>query len=225
VNKIATKKISLAETLANRANAVLAFCENITIVDDSTYKEADQKASETASLERGIKDYWDESKALTYQAWKLTCGKESEMLNPIKEGAKVLTKKMSAYRSERDRLERDKREVEQKSHEDKTRGEVFELVEDGLPQEVADKIIAQSKDSVATPVSELRGKTSFTLNYEVRLIKGKERLIPHDILLPTTPAMVKALEAKIKTFAKATGGMKIEGVEIIQTETAKRRQI
>lgn len=225
MNKIATKKISLAETLANRANAVLAFCENITIVDDSTYKEADQKASETASLERGIKDYWDESKALTYQAWKLTCGKESEMLNPIKEGAKVLTKKMSAYRSERDRLERDKREVEQKSHEDKTRGEVFELVEDGLPQEVADKIIAQSKDSVATPVSELRGKTSFTLNYEVRLIKGKERLIPHDILLPTTPAMVKALEAKIKTFAKATGGMKIEGVEIIQTETAKRRQI
>jgi hypothetical protein len=225
VNKIATKKISLAETLANRANAVLAFCENITIVDDSTYKEADQKASETASLERGIKDYWDESKALTYQAWKLTCGKESEMLNPIKEGAKVLTKKMSAYRSERDCLERDKREVEQKSHEDKTRGEVFELVEDGLPQEVADKIIAQSKDSVATPVSELRGKTSFTLNYEVRLIKGKERLIPHDILLPTTPAMVKALEAKIKTFAKATGGMKIEGVEIIQTETAKRRQI
>ena len=225
MNKIATKKISLAETLANRANAVLAFCENITIVDDSTYKEADQKASETASLERGIKDYWDESKALTYQAWKLTCGKESEMLNPIKEGAKVLTKKMSAYRSERDRLERDKREAEQKSHEDKTRGEVFELVEDGLPQEVADKIIAQSKDSVATPVSELRGKTSFTVSYEVRLIRGEEWRIPKDLLEPTTPLMIKAIEAKVKAQAKFNGGKPVKGFEIIQTETAKRRQI
>ena len=63
------------------------------------------------------------------------------------------------------------------------------------------------------------------IDYDVRVIPGQEHFIPNDILRPTTPQMVKALEAKIKKIAKATGGQKIAGIEITQTQSARRRSI
>ena len=83
-----------------------------------------------------------------------------------------------------------------------------------------------SEDALeTTPVVEIRGKTTFVKDYEVRIIPGKEHLIPQEILQPTTPQMVKALEAKIKKLAKLNGGKKIEGVEIISTQSTRRRTI
>lgn len=220
------KSKSLAENLATRANAVLAFCDNFEVINDARYREADQKASETASLERGIKDYWKEPKASSYKSWKDICSKENEMLAPIKEGGTILTKKMGAYRAERNRIEREKREVEQKKIEQEMAIEAFKMEEEGVPEEAIEAVVEQSRERASiAPTQELRGKTSFTVDYEVRVIPGQEHLIPITYLIPTTSAMIKALEAKIKKLAKINGGKVVPGMEINQTQSARRRQI
>jgi hypothetical protein len=71
----------------------------------------------------------------------------------------------------------------------------------------------------------LRGKTSFVQSYEVRMIPGEEWRIPKDLLVPSTPAQVKAIEAKVKAQAKFTGGKPVAGFEIIPTQSARRRAI
>jgi hypothetical protein len=76
-----------------------------------------------------------------------------------------------------------------------------------------------------TPRAELRGKTSFGQSYEVRLIQGESWKISRDILEPTTPAQIKAIEAKVKAQAKLNGGKQVEGFEIIPIDTTRRRAI
>jgi len=226
MNTTVMTKPSLGEDLSRRANTILDFCRNLIIDDDDGFSVADRKASETASLEKGIIEYWKDPKASAYKSWKIICAKESEMLTPIKEGGKELTAKMRMYRMHREKIERTQQEAKQLKRETDARVEAFKLAEQGAPKEVTDAVAKLLSEPVETSsTQELRSKTSFALDYEVRVIKGKEHLIPAEILKPTTPQMVKALEAKVKKLAKLTGGEQIPGLEIIQTETARRRQI
>ena len=80
----------------------------------------------------------------------------------------------------------------------------------------------QSHESVQVAPSqpELRGKTSFQVDYEVSLVPGSEHLIPLDILIPTTQGHIKAVLAKAKAQAKLTGGKPIPGILVVQTQRA-----
>lgn len=226
MNKLTNTKPSMAQDLENRANTILEVCRNFLIADDASYQLADKRVSETASLEKGIIDYWKPMKKASYDAWKLQCAREAEMLAPIKEGGELLTGKMKTYRYEREEIERKKQEEEQKKREEQARLEAFKLAEEGAPQEVVEAVEQLASEPIeVAPTQELRSKTSFVLDYTVEVIKGKEHLIPAEILKPTTPQMVKALEAKVKKLAKVTGGEQIPGLKIIQTETARRRQV
>jgi len=218
------EKQTIEQTLAKRSVSHIAFCNGLAVTDDSSYAEADRKVSESAALEKGVKEYWAEAKKSTYVAWKSICTKENQMLDPIIKGGNILVVKMAHYRSEREAVERKKREEEQARIKAETQLKAFELAEEGVPQEAVDAVMEMAEESVSiAPKNELRGKTSFSVDYEVRVVKGKEHLIPREILEPTTPLMVKALEAKVKAIAKLNGGKQIEGMEIIQTQKARRR--
>ena len=103
----------LGEELARRSNEILKVCEALAITDDYGYAEADKRASETKSLEKGVEDYWEEPKMWAHKAWKSICNKEKQMILPSKEGGRLLTKKMSAYRQDREALEAEKRKKEE----------------------------------------------------------------------------------------------------------------
>lgn len=73
--------------------------------------------------------------------------------------------------------------------------------------------------------NEEKDKTRFKPSYEVRMIPGEEWRIPKDLLWPSTPTQIKALEAKVKAQAEFTGGAPVKGFEIIPIQTAKRGAI
>ena len=158
-----------------------------------------------------------------HKAWKSICNKEKQMILPIKEGGRLLPKKMSAYRQDREALEAEKRKKEEEKKRLEMKVEALKMAEDGVPEEAVDAVLEMAEEPSVALTPELRGKTSFTGSYEVRLIPGEEWSIPKDILEPTTPAQIKATEAKVKAQAKLNGGKPVKGFEIIQTETARRK--
>tara|TARA_R110002096_G_scaffold143865_1_gene300246 strand:+ start:151 stop:825 length:675 start_codon:yes stop_codon:yes gene_type:complete len=220
------KKESMGEALAFRANNILEACRDFIIKDQASYSEADRKVSETASLEKGIIEYWAEPKQTAHKSWKSICAKEKEMLEPIKEGSRLLSTNMAAYKSAFEKEEQKKRDELQEKAKSEARLEAFELAEQGADPIAAKAVMEMAEEAVpVAPVAELRGKTSFVQSYEVRLIPGEEWRIPKDLLVPTTPAQIKALEAKVKAQAKFTGGKPVQGFEIIPIQSARRRAI
>ena len=223
---LSTATESMGQMLATRANTILKVCSNFLITDQASYSEADRKVSETASLEKGIKEYWAEPKLSAHKTWKGICQKEKDMLTPIQEGSRFLSIKMATFKREFDLAEQKKRDELADKAKKELQLKAFELAEQGVDPIAVEAIVEMSGDALeTTPVVEIRGKTTFVKDYEVRIIPGKEHLIPAEILQPTTPQMVKALEAKIKKLAKLNGGKKIEGVEIIPTQSTRRRTI
>ena len=214
----------LTYDLSRRAATVLEYCDLYEVGDDSSYQEADLKVCEGATLAGAIKAYWKPLKESAYTTWKLHVQREKEMLAPIENGTRVLTGKMARYKSEREELARERRDEQQLKRIEETKVTAFELAEQGVPQEAIDAVVEQSRELVdVSPPPELRGKTLFTVSYEVSITD--ETLIPCDVLTPTTPAMRKALVAKVKAMAKATAGKPVLGMEIIQTSTARRRKL
>tara|TARA_R110000744_G_scaffold48650_3_gene106125 strand:- start:70 stop:744 length:675 start_codon:yes stop_codon:yes gene_type:complete len=223
---LSTATESMGQMLATRANTILKVCSNFLITDQASYSEADRKVSETASLEKGIKEYWAEPKLSAHKTWKGICQKEKDMLTPIQEGSRFLSIKMATFKREFDLAEQKKRDELADKAKKELQLKAFELAEQGVDPIAVEAIVEMAEDTMSTlPVEEIRGKTTFVRDYEVRIVPGKEHLIPQDILQPTTPQMVKALEAKIKKLAKLNGGKKIEGVEIIPTQSTRRRTI
>ena len=223
---LSTATESMGQMLATRANTILKVCSNFLITDQASYSEADRKVSETASLEKGIKEYWAEPKLSAHKTWKGICQKEKDMLTPIQEGSRFLSIKMATFKREFDLAEQKKRDELADKAKKELQLKAFELAEQGVDPIAVEAIVEMAEDTMSTlPVAEIRGKTTFVRDYEVRIVPCKEHLIPQDILQPTTPQMVKALEAKIKKLAKLNGGKKIEGVEIISTQSTRRRTI
>ena len=223
---LSTATESMGQMLATRANTILKVCSNFLITDQASYSEADRKVSETASLEKGIKEYWAEPKLSAHKTWKGICQKEKDMLTPIQEGSRFLSIKMATFKREFDLAEQKKRDELADKAKKELQLKAFELAEQGVDPIAVEAIVEMAEDTMSTlPVAEIRGKTTFVRDYEVRIVPGKEHLIPQEILQPTTPQMVKALEAKIKKLAKLNGGKKIEGVEIIPTQSTRRRTI
>jgi hypothetical protein len=226
LSTIQNDPVSIGQKLALRANTILDVCSKFLVIDQASYSEADRKVSETASLEKGIIEYWSEPKRSAHKTWKGICQKEKDMLSPIEEGSKILSAKMATFKREFDLAEQKKRDELADKAKKELQLKAFELAEQGIDPVAVEAIVEMSEDALeATPVVEIRGKTTFVKDYEVRIIPGKEHLIPQEILQPTTPQMVKALEAKIKKLAKLNGGKKIEGVEIISTQSTRRRTI
>jgi len=212
--------------LFDKVSRLVADCKSLTVTSDDEYKDADKGMSLSANLEKEVEAYFKDEKAEAKARYDAIRLKEKGALDVLKDLINATRGKMSEYRAERKRIEREKREAEQQRHEAEAKIEAFKLAEGGVPQEAVDAVIELSKQPVSlAPVAELRGKTSFTVDYAVSVIQGQEHLIPKEILEPTTRAMVKAVEAKIKAIVKTTGGKPIPGVLIEQTESARRRGI
>ena len=145
------------------------------------------------------------------------------MRDPLNDSQKILTGKMARYRAERDRIEKERQDAALLLAKEEAQYEAFKIVEEqALPPEVAQGVmeLAQESVQVAPSQPELRGKTSFQVDYEVSLVPGSEHLIPLDILIPTTQGHIKAVLAKAKAQAKLTGGKPIPGILVVQTQRA-----
>jgi len=213
----------VGEELARRGNAVYKACVALVICDDASYAVADAMLSETKRLENGNVKFWADTKMWAHKAWKAIVYKERMMSQPINEGGKVLARKMSDYRRDRCELKEAERKTEQEKRSLTMKVKALELAEQGVPQVAVDEVMAMAEEPLVVRGSELRGKTSFILSYEVEIKQGEEHLIPREILEPTTTKMRDALISKVKAIAKTSGGKQIEGLNIIQTSTARRR--
>tara|TARA_R110000787_G_scaffold12622_1_gene40578 strand:- start:247 stop:921 length:675 start_codon:yes stop_codon:yes gene_type:complete len=211
------------EELARRGNAVYKACVALVVCDDASYAVADKMLSETKNLENRTVNFWADTKMWAHKTWKSIVDKERQMRVPISDGSKVLARKMSDYRYARGALKERERKEEQEKRSLDMKVKALELAEQGVPQVAVDGIIAMSAEPLVVRETELRGKTSFVLSYEVEIKAGEEHLIPREILEPTTTKMKEALISKVKAIAKTSGGKQIEGLNIIQTSTARRR--
>ena len=214
---------SLEKDLDKRAVHMNHICTTLIVDDDTSYATADGMAGEIAALKKGVKQYWSEIKDNAYATWREICGKEARMLDPLVDSSKILTSKMARYRSERDCIEKERQDAALLLAKEEAQYEAFKVLEEqDLPPEVAQAVMEQSQESVQVAPSqpELRGKTSFQVDYEVSLVPGSEHLIPLDILIPTTQGHIKAVLAKAKAQAKLTGGKPIPGILVVQTQRA-----
>lgn len=219
--------------LERRTNALLQACESLEINDDESYSDADRGMSRSLNQEKEIKKVFNEKKAKPSKTLKDFQAQEKIMLSAIGKACTIFAGKMSKYEEEREELEEKKREIYQKELEEKTLQDAFRLAEEGVPQHAIDGVIEQSKERIENAtIPELRGKTKFNVAYEVQIVAGKEDSIPNDILAPTSPAMIKALEAKIKAMVKLEGESKFrkkyeesaKWLKIKQSKTARRRE-
>ena len=211
------------EELSMRGSAIYNACVALVICDDASYAVADKMLSETKILENRTVKFWADTKLWAHKTWKSIVDKERMMLAPLRDGNKVLARKMSDYRYSRSVLKEAERKEEQEKRSLAMKVKALELAEQGVPQIAVDEVIAMADEPLVPKVTELRGKTSFVLSYEVEIKPGEEHLIPRDILEPTTAKMREALISKVKAIAKTSGGKQIEGLNIIQTSTARRR--
>jgi len=219
--------------LVRRTDGLLQDCDLLVIKDDASYGDADKGMSRSLNVEKEIKSEFEKKKEEPRNLLKALQAQEKIMLTAIGKACLIITGKMAAYETAREEIEEEKREVYQKEMEEKTLQDAFRLAEEGVPQSVIDQVVDQSKERIAvTSIPELRGKTKFNVAYEVQIIAGEEDSIPSEILSPTSPAIIKALEAKIKAMVKLEGEgkfrKKYEGsnqwLKITQTKTARRRE-
>lgn len=223
--KKVTELQSVGKELERRSASIEAFCQSFIITDDLSYGEADQRVSETRALEKGVEDYWSEIKSPAYKAWKNICDKEKAMLRPINAGAKILTTKMAEYREKREAIQKAEREKKEEENTLAMKVKALELAEEGYDPKAVEAVMEMAEEpSVAKP-QELRGRTSFQVDYEVEIVKGEESKIPDYVWKPTTKAMQEALIAKVKKLAKVTGGEHIDGFKITQINKARRKSL
>jgi len=216
--------LSLGESLQVRASEIYNYCSSFFISNDRDYQTADAKASELNSLAKGIKEFWGPKKSKAYDLWKELCQSEKDMLQPVQDAKKVLTSSMSAFALQRAEVERKRQEELQAQHKVDMALEAMSLDEEGADPVVVQAVAEMGNDAVVVEAQpELRGKTSFSIDYDVKVLTGMLNQIPVELLLPTTPAMVKALEAKVKKLAKLNGGQQVAGFSIVQTQTARTR--
>ena len=217
---------SIERSLDDRANALLQACEDLVVKDQVSYTVADRMIGELKALSNGITEFWCDTKKSSYDTWQGIIKKEKAMLKGCIEGKPILAGKMSRYKIAFDLAEQKKRNELTEKAKSEARLEAFELAEQGVDPVAVEAVMEMAEEAVPmAPIAELRGKTSFVQSYEVRMIPGEEWRIPKDLLVPTTPAQIKALEAKVKAQAKFTGGKPVKGFEIIPIQTARRRTI
>jgi hypothetical protein len=223
---IMSGSVNLGEDLDRRTSKMEEFCSSLVISDDSDYAQADKAASEIAALKKGAREYWKDAKAKAYAAWKEICLKEDQMITPLERALKSLTGTMAGFRQEREKAELKKQEAAQAQHREDQEYEAFKLAEEGYAPEAIEAVMEQAAESnvqVAPSQSELRGKTSFAVSYEVSIVPGEEHNIPAELLIPTTAGHIKAVLAKAKKKAMLTGGKPIPGIKIVQTQSARTR--
>ena len=219
--------------LLRRTDGLLHDCELLEIEDDASYLDADKGMSRSLNVEKEIKRVFEEKKEEPRELLKALQAQEKTMLTAIGKACTIITQKMDAYENVREEGEEEKRVAYQKEMEEKTLQDAFRLAEEGVPQHAIDAVVEQSKSQIANAsIPELRGKTKFSVAYEVQIISGAEDSIPRNILSPTSSAMIKALEAKIKAMVKLEGDAmfreKYEGsyqwLKIRKTKNARRRE-
>ena len=217
---------SIERSLDDRANIILQTCENLVVGDQASYTVADTMMGELKALSNGITEFWCNTKKSSYDTWQGIIEKEKSMLKGCIKGKPILAGKMSRYKIAFDLAEQKKRDALQLEAKNEARLKAFELAEQGVDPVAVEAVMEMAEEAVPmAPMAELRGKTSFKPSYEVRMIPGEEWRIPKDLLWPSTPAQIKAIEAKVKAQAKFTGGKPVDGFEIIPVQTARRRTI
>lgn len=210
--------------LLHKAQNLLENVEALQIRDAKDYKQADEFISQSVAGEKEIKAFYKDQKAEAQAALNAIREKEKEPLSCFKEVVRIITGKMSEYRAEHERIEAERREAEEAKAREDASLQALELAEEGVPQEVIDQVVENiSRPVELAPAQELRSKTTFKADYIVEFIPGQERLIPLDILIPTTKTHKDAVLTKARKMAAMTGGADIPGLRVIQVESARRR--
>jgi hypothetical protein len=232
MNKLQTSPPNLGEHLHSRAMRVKQDCQMV-IINDPDYKKADDLISDTATMAKAIKDYWKPRKDAARKSWELNCDSEKEMLKPVLDGIEFLKEEMKGYRAERERLEKERQEAEHQKQLEELTQATFEMAEEGVPQDVIDKIHEDHIPFSAKQTQELRSRTKFKGDYEVTIATVEDEegneieqwdKVDKTLLLPQTKAHKEAILHIAREEARKNYGKKMTGFNIEAIENAKIRR-
>lgn len=203
-----------------RAANILQKCKSFVISCRDDFSLADKIVSEGAALIKGIKLLHDPLCAATNKAHKLATKTRKDLIDPVDAGTRHLTSLMSNYKLAEDRRVAEERRIEQekaqKEQEEAALKQAAELEKKGAPEEVVDAVMALAEEPViveSTKQDELKSKTSFQIDWEISITD--KAAVPETFKVVDEGAILKVIRA-------AKGEMKIPGIQVRQTQKARR---
>mgnify|MGYP003645543831 FL=1 len=221
----------LGEQLQRKSVGIVGNCD-IEILNDADFKRADDLISDAAGVAKKMSEYWSPLKDSAYQNWQLICRREKDMLLPVRDGISKIEKTMKAYRLERVALDLEQQEISHQAEMTEFEMQTAEMLEQGVPQEVIEKIKAEHIPFLAKQTTELISRTKFKGGYEVTIETVKDGAgneieqwdkVDKKLLLPQTKAHKEAILQLARDEAKKNYGKKMDGFKIQLIETAKIR--
>ena len=236
----------LVLNIQNRVDALASEVSLLEIKSDLQNDDAVKAQSRSLNIEKEIIRRFEEIEidlglVEPKQKLKELAELKKKLISGLKNASDIITSKRAIYEQERDELERQRLEEVHKEQQRRMKIEAFKMEESGVPKDVIKTIQAENEPVLDLEnIPELRSKTNIKFKYLVTIretdlgqkcpwlnsAKKIQKAEPN-LLLPTTPAMKKALEAKIKKMANDPSWepREIPGVLIRSVPTTTRRDL
>jgi len=204
-----------------RADRILAQARAFKIHDRIDFKSADNILSEGAAILKGIKLIHDPICAATNTAHKLATSTRKKLIDPVKEGCRIIEIAMGNFKLIEDKRiadeQRKKEEIAQKEQKDAALNQAKELKEEGAQKEVINSVLEMAKTPVQVtqpPEGELMSRTSFIPSWDIKVTDKK-----------SVPEIYKTVnEASIRAAVKAAkGDIEIPGVHIFEIFQTRKK--
>ena len=224
--------------IRKRVEALVVEVDGLKINSDDDYRDAENGQSRSLNIEKEIKRRFQELEAEPKKKLADLADLKKPLLEGLKKACDIITNKRALYEGLRNQMERERLEEKHKEQKRKMKIELFELEESGVPKHVIETIQAENEPLLDLDnIPELRSRTTIDFKYKVKLeetefskkiswLESAQKIqkAEPDLLLPTTPAMKKALETKIEKIINADY-REIPGVFIKQIPLTRRKDI
>ena len=152
------------QALERQGRELIGAAEAIRITDDATYVGATDFLLQLKSSQRSIVEFFAGMKSASYAAWRVICGKETNLLAGPEEAERITKRKLSDWRADQQRRaaeEEARLQAEARKRDDDRRQAEALAAEAAGDHQAAEEIINEPAVElpvyVSPPVPKLRG--------------------------------------------------------------------
>lgn len=205
--------------MKNESNNIVDAARNLKVNCQEDLEGAAGFLSEIKSMQKKVKEYWQEPIKNAYETHKKLKAKESEMLEPLQNSEKIIKEKITTYNFNMERL---KREEEERIKAEQQKQAMEQLQEAERLKAEGNEVEAQIAEANALAMSQVEVK----VDSMVEKVEGLSFRQDYEIIVEDAskvPAYINGTEirkidlAQIKRFVKMTNN----GVEIPRNKSKR----
>jgi len=213
--------------LEQEINTAVAKAESMAIGNPEQYQEGALFLKEIKTVQKNVTEYWGTLKTSAHKTWKEICGKEKDMLDPLK-AVEAITKKLQlCYQNEQEQIRR-KEEARRQAIEDarveKERQKLLKEAEKLKTPELKEQRLIEADEIVAnviaveTSVPKVKGQ-SIRKTWKAKIVNKKAFLaaaLKDENLL----SFVSIDNGELNRMAGKRGGnLKYPGIEFYEEQS------